>query len=73
MRPLNIKQRPLVLMECSVFADRYMGFGYTDEAMDLMLSLKQKSLAYGGDFTLLWHNSHLSTEMDKKFFAELIA
>jgi hypothetical protein len=73
MKPLNLKQRPLVLMECSVFADRYMGLGYNDEAMDLMLSLKQKSLAYGGDFTLLWHNSHLSTEMDKKFFAELIA
>jgi hypothetical protein len=73
MKPLNIKQRPLVLMECSVFADRYMGLGYTDEAMNLMLSLKQKSLAYGGDFTLLWHNSHLSTELDKNFFAELIA
>ncbi|MBN4078243.1 polysaccharide deacetylase family protein [Nitrospina gracilis] len=73
MKPLNVKQQPLVLMECSVFADRYMGLGYNDEAMDLMQSLKEKSLAYGGDFTLLWHNSHLSTELDKKFFAELIA
>jgi hypothetical protein len=60
-------------MECSVIADRYMGLGYSDEAMNLMLSLKEKSLAYGGDFTLLWHNSHFSTEWDKKFFTDLIA
>ncbi len=73
MKPLNVKQRPLVLMECSVFADRYMGLGYSDETMSLMLALKKKSLAYGGDFTLLWHNSHLSTELDKIFFTELIA
>jgi hypothetical protein len=73
MEPLNVKQRPLVLMECSVFADRYMGLGYSDEAMNLMLSLKQKSMAYGGDFTLLWHNSHFSSELDKVFFEKLIA
>lgn len=73
LKPLRIKQRPLILMECSVIADRYMGLGYSDEAMNLMLSLKEKSLAYGGDFTLLWHNSHFSTEWDKKFFTDLIA
>ncbi len=71
--PLQIKQRPLILMECSVIADCYMGLGYSEEAMAVMMLLKQRALAYGGDFTLLWHNSHLTTESDKVFFKELIA
>lgn len=71
--PLRIRQQPLILMECSVIADRYLGLGYTQDAMDLMLRLKQCALAYGGDFTLLWHNSHLTTAEDRAFFRELIA
>lgn len=71
--PLRIRQRPLILMECSVIANRYLGLGYTQEAMDRMLTLKQRALAHGGDFTLLWHNSHLTTAEDRAFFQELIA
>jgi hypothetical protein len=71
--PLQIRQRPLILMEVSVIADRYMGLGYTDDAIAVMMSMKQRVLAFGGDFTLLWHNSHLTTEADKSIFSELIA
>lgn len=60
-------------MECSVIAERYLGLGYTDQAFDLMLALKQRALLYGGDFTLLWHNSHLTTAQDQEFYQELIA
>ena len=70
---LTLKQRPLILMECSVIDERYMGLGYSEEARLLMLSLKKNALAYGGDFTILWHNSHLSTSLDKKFFTELLS
>jgi Family of unknown function (DUF7033) len=70
---IQIKQRPLILMESSVIGKHYMGLGYTDEAMEIMLQLKQRALAYGGDFTLLWHNSHLTCEQDRKFFKALIA
>ncbi len=71
--PLKIKQRPLILMECSVIADRYMGLGYGEESKALMLSMKRNALAYGGDFTMLWHNSHLSTNSDRNFFTELLS
>lgn len=71
--PLTLKQRPLVLMECSVIAERYMGLGYSEEAKELMLSLKRNCLTFGGDFTMLWHNSHLSTDSDKNFFCELLS
>lgn len=70
--PLNIKQRPLIMMECSVISARYLGLGYTEEALNLMLTLKQRALKYGGDFTFLWHNSHLMTSQDREFFEEMI-
>lgn len=67
---LNIKQRPLIVMECSIIS--YLGLGYTSETLELMLELKQRSLKYGGDFRLLWHNSHFSLPQDKDFFVALI-
>jgi peptidoglycan/xylan/chitin deacetylase (PgdA/CDA1 family) len=72
-RALKLRQRPLILMECSVIAQRYMGMGYSDAALELMKSYKQTCKRYGGNFTLLWHNSHLTTEHDKRFYLELIA
>lgn len=69
---LQIKQVPLILMECSIISERYMGLGYTEESMTIMKKLKQRALAYGGNFTLLWHNSHLTTQEDKAFFTELV-
>ena len=51
--PLSLRERSLIVMECSVIAERYLGLGYTDAALDLMLALKARALRYGGDFTLL--------------------
>ena len=70
--PLPLLQRPLVLMECSVIADRYLGLGYTSEAIDLMLTLKRRALSIGGEFTLLWHNSHFTMPEDKEFYRQLV-
>jgi hypothetical protein len=71
-QPLALQQRPLVLMECSVIAERYMGLGYSEAALQLMLKLKERSLSIGGEFTLLWHNSHFSRGEDKVFYREMI-
>lgn len=73
LSPLKICQRPLVLMECSVISPNYLGLGYSREAIDLMLTLKKRALKYGGDFTLLWHNSHLLTAKDREFFQDLVS
>jgi len=70
--PLRLMQRPLVLMEGSVISPLYLGLGYTDEAFDLMRLLRQRAMRHGGDFTLLWHNSHFTTEGDREFFTGLI-
>lgn len=72
-RPLKLRQRPLIVMECSVIADRYLGMGYSEAALDLMKSYKSICYRFGGDFTLLWHNCHLMTEHDKRFYSALVA
>ncbi|MGE3643987.1 MAG: polysaccharide deacetylase family protein [Beijerinckiaceae bacterium] len=70
--PLRLRQRPLVLMECSVLGEGYMNFGYTHRTFDLMKDLRRAAISCGGDFTLLWHNSHLLTHMDRMFFEKII-
>lgn len=68
----DLVQRPLIVMECSIIADRYMGLGYSDEAMQAFLSYKDTCKKFDGNFTLLWHNSHFTTNQDKIFYKELI-
>ncbi|PWE36627.1 MarR family transcriptional regulator [Pelagicola sp. LXJ1103] len=70
--PLKLRQHPLVLMECSVLSPGYLGMGHGREATDLMQSLKRAALRHGGDFTLLWHNSHLLTKADRACFRSLV-
>ena len=69
---LKLKQRPLIVMECSVISDAYMGLGYGEEAKVLMMQLKQASQALGGNFVLLWHNSELQAEKQINMFKEIV-
>jgi hypothetical protein len=69
---LKLKQRPLIVMECSVISDTYMGLGYGEEAKVLMMQLKRASQALGGNFVLLWHNSELQAEKQINMFKEII-
>lgn len=71
-KTLRLRERPLVLMECSVIARRYLGLGYSDEALDRMTRYRETCRRFGGDFTLLWHNSHLRLPQDKRFYRALI-
>jgi len=72
-RALRLRQRPLIVMECSVIAERYLGLGYSDEALALMQGYRDTCHRLGGDFTLLWHNSQLENSGDAVFYRELIA
>ena len=72
-RPLRLRERPLIVMECSVIAERYLGLGNSDEALALMQGYRDTCHRFGGDFTLLWHNSHFSQEGDRRFYETLVA
>lgn len=72
-RRLRLRERPLIVMECSVIADRYMGLGYSDAALALMQRYRATCQRFGGDFAFLWHNSHLGTDADQRFYRALTA
>lgn len=69
---LNLRQRPLIVMEASILSPKYMNMGYSDATLEYMKRLKDKCFAHGGNFTLLWHNSFLKSDKDKVFYQELI-
>ena len=71
-RALTLRQRPLILMECSVIAQRYLGLGYSDAALNVMKTYRDTCTRVGGQFGLLWHNSHLGAEDDRRFYSELV-
>lgn len=71
-KTLNVRQRPLVLMECSVIDKAYMGLGYSEKSMKYMHMIKRYCYKVGGDFTLLWHNSYFRNKEDKIFYETLI-
>jgi len=71
-KKLKLKQRPLIVMECSIIDEAFMGLGYSEKTVQIIQDLKQKCFKYNGNFVLLWHNSHLKTNEDRKMFEEVV-
>jgi peptidoglycan/xylan/chitin deacetylase (PgdA/CDA1 family) len=71
-RPLNLKQRPLIVMECSIISKNYEGLGYKKESIERFEYLKKRCHQFDGTFTLLWHNYHFQNKEDKIFYEKLI-
>ena len=71
-RKLKLKERPLIAMECSIIAERYMNLGLTDDALQVFKNLKVKCKYYNGNFVLLFHNTELVTEAQKQFYIEVL-
>lgn len=65
-KPLRLRQKPLIVMDDTVIDGSYLGLGRTDEALDLMLTLKKRALQFGGDFNLLWRNPNFMTAKDRE-------
>ena len=70
-KKIDIKIRPLIVMECSVFSKVYAGLP-TEKAMDTMMAMKDRCIAVGGQFTLLWHNSSFGSEADHYVYRALL-
>lgn len=71
-RKLKLKERPLIAMECSIIAERYMNLGLTDDALQVFKNLKAKCKYYNGNFVLLFHNTELVTEAQKQFYIKVL-
>lgn len=69
-RVLRLTERPLVAMDSTLMD--YMQLGASAATVDLGLRLKRQCQRHGGVFTLLWHNSNLSTDAQWRVFRALL-
>jgi len=70
---LNLRLRPLIVMESTIIAKHYLNLGYSKESLSTFKKFKNTCKQVGGQFTLLWHNSHLTKKEDRDFYQKLIA
>jgi len=71
-RTLPLMEYPLVVMEASVLSHRYMNKSGNAEAYDVFKRLKDTCRAYSGDYTLLWHNSELTTDERRELYLAVL-
>ena len=70
---LPLRIRPLVAMDCTVIAERYLGLGSTEMAYEKFNELKNHCRKVGGNFTLLWHNSFFNSPKDFDIYHRLVS
>lgn len=71
-KSLKLRIRPLIAMECTVMAPRFMNLGSGQAALDKFTKLKEACRAVNGVFTLLWHNTLLERQIDKALYKSLL-
>jgi hypothetical protein len=72
MEMLNLKIRPLIAMECTVMAKRYMNLGTGHDACRKFMELKNAAKSVSGTFTLLWHNSQLMKQEERDLYSKIV-
>lgn len=64
--------RPLVAMESTIIARRYMNLGITENAFSVFRNLKSRCRKVRGEFSLLWHNSSLFSQAERDLYEEVL-
>lgn len=73
-KALKLVERPLIVMECSVLDERYMGLNKNlSEAFNYIVNLKKLCRTYNGNFTLLWHNSRFESPEYRELYQQILA
>jgi len=71
-QPLDIIERPLIAMECSLISDRYEGLSHADAVVRLD-RLKAECRRFGGHMVVLWHNNYLRSDEDFELYEQAIS
>ena len=69
---MSLKQRPLIVMECTIISNSYEGLGYSNKALARFDYFKNICEIFQGDFSLLWHNSYFHSPAAKIFYERLV-
>jgi peptidoglycan/xylan/chitin deacetylase (PgdA/CDA1 family) len=71
-RELPLLERPLVAMDASVTSRTYLGLGYGEEAFEHFDRIARTCRRFGGEFSVLWHNSNLALPGARALFERLL-
>jgi len=66
---LKLRERPLIVMDSTLYS--YMRLG-RQELIDATVGLAATCRRFGGNFTLLWHNSNLLTRAGKEAYQTIL-
>lgn len=69
---LNLRIRPLIVMECTVIAKRYLGLGEGGKALEKFLLLRDRWQKINGNFTLLWHNTQFDNHNKIELYKSIL-
>ena len=72
-RPLDVRERPLLLMDCTLMDRQYMGLGTGARAYDHAVDLKSQCRRHSGDFSILWHNTRAVARNERALYASILA
>jgi peptidoglycan/xylan/chitin deacetylase (PgdA/CDA1 family) len=68
-QPLRLRERPLLVMDGTLFS--YMKLS-ADAAIARTVEIARRSMMYGGDFVLLWHNHSLASARERHLYRTLV-
>ncbi|EGR4199466.1 hypothetical protein DDM78_11495 [Vibrio cholerae] len=71
-KSLNLRIKPLVVMECSVISSSYLGLGISVFSENKIKMLKERCRIVGGTFSLLWHNSEFTDEKQREMYIKIL-
>jgi Family of unknown function (DUF7033) len=72
-KPLSLRERPLALMEETVFSKSYMNISGYQMPSKVIGGLINTCKKMGGPLNLLWHNSSLTTAQERQLFKEVVS
>lgn len=70
LEALKVVQCPLIVMDGTILS--YMGLNLASDGIALIRTLHARSIRYGGNFSLLWHNSNLATISQRRAFLKIL-
>lgn len=72
-KQMNLRIRPLVVMESTIMHPLHMGLGASKAAFEKFRELKHACKCFGGSFTLLWHNTQFDTKAKRDLYQNVLA
>jgi hypothetical protein len=72
-KELQLRERPLIAMDCTVMDAGFQNLGAGSEAFDCFTSLKDTCRHYEGAFTLLWHNNRVVVPSERALYQSIVA